>query len=90
VENYSVVITKDAAKEIEQIDRRSDREKILQRIQQLSVDPRPPGSKKLKGFRERYRLRQGDFRILYEIRDKVLVVTVVHVGHRKEIYRGNA
>jgi mRNA interferase RelE/StbE len=90
VGSYSVVVTKVAAKEIEQIDRRSDREKILQRIQQLGVDPRPPGSRKLKGFHERYRLRQGDFRILYEIRDRVLIVTVVHVGHRKEVYRGDA
>jgi mRNA interferase RelE/StbE len=89
VGNYSVVITKSAAKEIAQIDRRSDRDKILERIQRLRVDPRPQGSKKLKGSDERYRLRRGDFRILYEIRDEVLIVTVVHVGHRKEIYRGN-
>ncbi|MDP9362434.1 MAG: type II toxin-antitoxin system RelE/ParE family toxin [Acidobacteriota bacterium] len=88
--SYSVIITKAAAKEIEQIDRRSDREKILDRIRQLSADPRPHGSKKLKGWHERYRLRQGDFRILYEIRDAILIVTVVHVGHRKEVYRGNA
>jgi len=49
-------------------------------------DPRPPGSEKLSG-QERYRIRQGLYRIIYEINDDVLMVVVVKVGHRKEVYR---
>lgn len=85
--NYSVVFTKSAVKEISRIDSNADRERILKRIHDLSVNPRPDGSKKLKGFQDRYRLRQGDFRVLYEIRDRILVVTVIEVGNRREIYR---
>jgi mRNA interferase RelE/StbE len=55
-------------------------------IRSLAEDPRPPASKKLSGL-EQYRLRQGDYRILYSIADAVLTVFVVAVGHRKEIYR---
>jgi len=53
----------------------------------LAANPRPHGSKKLKGPFERYRLRQGDYRVLYEIRHEVLIVSVIHVGHRKDVYR---
>jgi mRNA interferase RelE/StbE len=49
-------------------------------------DPRPPGSEKLSG-QERYRIRQGLYRIIYEINDDVLMVVVVKAGHRKEVYR---
>jgi mRNA interferase RelE/StbE len=52
----------------------------------LRDDPRPPGSEKLSG-QERYRVRQGSYRILYEIEDQQVVVTVVKVGHRREVYR---
>jgi mRNA interferase RelE/StbE len=52
----------------------------------LAVDPRPQQSQKLSG-REQYRLRQGAYRILYAIQDDVLIVTVVKVGHRREVYR---
>jgi mRNA interferase RelE/StbE len=84
---YNVILTKEALKEIESVDRRADRTRIVERIHKLATDPRPPGSKKLKGPLERYRLRQGDYRILYEIRDEVLIVTIVHVGNRKDVYR---
>lgn len=59
---------------------------ILKRIEQLADNPRPSGCEKLSG-QERYRIRQGNYRILYEIRDEVLIVTVVKVGHRREVYR---
>jgi mRNA interferase RelE/StbE len=87
VASYSVIITKEALKEIASVDRRADRARIMDKIHQLARNPRPHGSKKLEGLYERYRLRQGDYRILYEIRDEVLIVTVVHVGHRKDVYR---
>lgn len=63
-----------------------DRRRIVTRIQGLETDPRPPGSEKLSG-EEKYRLRQGDYRILYEILDQELLVTVVRVANRKDAYR---
>lgn len=60
--------------------------RILARIDGLQDDPRPPGSVKLSG-QERYRLRQGNYRILYSIEDDELIVDVVKVGHRREVYR---
>jgi len=90
VASYRVIVSKEALKEIESIDRRSDRTRIMERIRKLADNPRPQGSKKLKGPFERYRLRQGDYRILYEIGDKILIVTIVQVGHRKDVYRGRA
>ncbi|MGA3086160.1 MAG: type II toxin-antitoxin system RelE/ParE family toxin [Thermodesulfobacteriota bacterium] len=65
---------------------KSDLKKILRRIRTLAEDPRPSGCEKLTG-QERYRLRQGRYRIVYSIQDKDLTVWVVKVGHRKDIYR---
>ena len=65
---------------------KSDLKKILQRIKTLAEDPRPSGCEKLTG-QERYRVRQGRYRIVYSIQDKELTVWVVKVGHRKDIYR---
>ncbi len=82
--SYKIVIKKSAAKEIENIDRK-DRIRIVEKIQSLSVDPRPQGSKKLSA-QEKFRIRQGNYRILYQIIDEELVVSVVKVGHRREVY----
>jgi len=87
VASYSVILTKEALNEIASVDSRVDRKRIWEKIHRLAGDPRPHGSKKLKGPFQRYRLRQGDYRILYEIRDDVLIVTVVQVGDRKDVYR---
>jgi mRNA interferase RelE/StbE len=65
---------------------KSDLKKIFQRIRTLAKDPRPSGCEKLTG-QERYRIREGRYRILYSIQDKDLTVWVVKVGHRKDIYR---
>lgn len=65
---------------------KSDVARILERIDSLRDDPRPPGSEKLSA-QERYRIRQGHYRILYEIADQEVLVTVVKVGHRREVYR---
>ncbi|CAN5745281.1 type II toxin-antitoxin system RelE/ParE family toxin [soil metagenome] len=78
--NYSVRFKRSAAKELEAVPLK-DRRRIVARIEQLQVDPRPPGCEKLSG-EEKYRLRQGNFRILYEILDRVLVITVVKIGRR--------
>ena len=65
---------------------KKDLRKILSRIEALATDPRPPGHEKLTGH-ERYRVRQGSYRIVHSIQDKDLTVWVVKVGHRKDIYR---
>jgi len=65
---------------------KKDLQKILHRIGALAEDPRPPGHEKLTG-QERYRVRQGHYRIVYSIQDEELTVWVVKVGHRKDIYR---
>jgi mRNA interferase RelE/StbE len=87
VASYKVLIKKSAAKELEAIAGRKDRERITRRIQALADDPRPMGVEKLSGTAEKFRIRQGDFRILYEIQDEVLVVYVVRIADRKEVYR---
>jgi mRNA interferase RelE/StbE len=65
---------------------KKDLQKILSRIGALAENPRPQGHEKLTG-QERYRIRQGRYRILYSIQDKELTVWVVKVGHRREVYR---
>jgi mRNA interferase RelE/StbE len=87
VASYKVLIKKSAAKELEAIAGTKDRERIARRIQALADDPRPMGVEKLSGTAEKYRIRQGDFRILYEIQDDVLVVYVVRIADRKDVYR---
>jgi mRNA interferase RelE/StbE len=87
VEKYRVSIKRSAVKEIEAIPQKKERQRIIQRIGQLAKDPRPTGSKKLSGH-DRYRIRQGSYRIVYSIEDNELVVVVVKVGHRKDVYRG--
>lgn len=84
---YRLVIKRSAAKELETIAGKKDRERIAQRILALADDPRPPGVEKLSGTSEKYRIRQGDFRVLYEVQDDVLVVFIVRIGDRKEVYR---
>lgn len=64
----------------------ADVRRILARIEALRDDPRPPGSEKLSA-QERYRVRQGDYRILYAIDDATSIVEVVKVGHRRDVYR---
>ena len=59
--------------------------RILEAIEGLKDDPRPPQSQKLSGS-EKYRLRKGKYRILYQIEDQVLVITVVKIAHRKDLY----
>ena len=81
-----LLIKRSAAKDIEAISRKADRRRIVQRIQALADDPRPSGAKRLSGS-ERYRLRQRPYRNLYEIEDDRLIVVVVKIGHRKDVYK---
>jgi len=82
---YKVFFKKSVWKDLESIPK-NDLTKILKRIEMLGDNPRPSGCEKLTG-QERYRLRQGKYRILYSIQDDELTVWVVKVGHRKEVYR---
>jgi mRNA interferase RelE/StbE len=82
---YEVRFRKSVAKDLDTIPKR-DVQRILSAIRGLAVDPRPPQSRKLSGA-ERYRLRCGAYRILYGIEDEILVVCVVKVAHRKDVYR---
>tara|TARA_B110000495_G_scaffold172695_1_gene161787 strand:- start:1791 stop:2051 length:261 start_codon:yes stop_codon:yes gene_type:complete len=83
--DFKVEIKKSAAKELEKIQKK-DRDRIIERIQALAADPRPPQSKKLSG-EEKYRIIQGDYRVLYQIYDEVITVVVVKVAHRREVYK---
>ena len=84
---YSLFIKPSAAKEIEAVGSKPDRVRIVGRIRNLANDPRPNGSEKLAGYDDRYRVRQGNYRIVYEIDDKAGHVTIFKVGHRKDVYR---
>lgn len=83
--NYRIEIKPSAAKEIEHL-QRADRVRVVEKIRSLAGNPRPMGGEKLSG-QERYRIRQGQFRILDEIHDERVVVVVVKVGDRKDVYR---
>ena len=84
---YRVQIKPSAVKEIEAIPQKKDRQRFVTRIAALGDTPRPPDCEKLSGQHERYRVRQGDYRIVYGIDDEGLRVSVVKVGHRKDVYR---
>ena len=82
---YKLLVKVSAAKEIEGIPKR-DRQRVINRITKLADDPRCAGCEKLSG-QERYRVRQGRFRILYTINDEEVIVVVVKVGHRRDVDR---
>ena len=83
---YSILIKPSAVKEIESIPLKRDRQRIVERIRDLTENPRPSGCEKLSG-QDKYRLRRGRYRILYSIEDEDLLVYVVKVAHRKDVYR---
>ncbi len=84
---YSVCIKTSAAKELEVVEPRSVRVKIVSRIRGLAREPRPPGCEKLAGAEDRLRIRQGAYRVLYTVDDELRRVEIVKVGHRREVYR---
>ena len=83
---YELRIKKSAAKELEAVSRKADRQRLVQQIQSLADNPRPPGCKKLSGS-NKYRIRQGNYRIVYSIENDKLVVYVVKIGDRKDVYK---
>lgn len=85
--SYDLVFKKSVAKDLRAFPNQ-DVKRIMQRIRSLADDPRPAGCEKLSG-QERYRVRQGVYRIVYEIEDDKLTVLVVKVGHRRDVYRSS-
>jgi mRNA interferase RelE/StbE len=85
VESYRLEVKRSAAKEIADLPK-AECKRVAAKIQLLASDPRPHGCEKLSGA-EKYRIRRGDYRILYEIDDSTKLVIIVKVGDRKEVYR---
>ena len=84
---YRVQIKTSAAKELDGIAQMSDRQRVVRRILGLAENPRPAGCQKLAGGNDRYRVRQGRFRIVYSVYDGERVVEVVKIGDRRSVYR---
>jgi mRNA interferase RelE/StbE len=85
VASYRLLIKPSAAKELEALPTR-DRKRVVTKIQQLASNPRPNGTEKLSG-QQRYRLRQGHYRVLYAIDDAQSAVVIAKIGHRQDVYR---
>jgi len=85
VASYNVLIKRSAAKELEGLPPKIRRQ-VAAKVAGLAVTPRPQGVEKLSG-QEKYRIRQGDYRVLYSIDDTAETVTVVKIGHRRDVYR---
>ncbi len=84
---YEIEISESAEKFLEKVPKK-DRLRIIEKIDALEKDPIPSGSIKLHGYKEAlYRIRSGDYRVVYSIKKDVLIVLVVEIGHRREIYR---
>lgn len=64
-----------------------DRAAVIDRIEKLKNNPKPVGSAKLKGSTNLYRIRQGDYRVIYKIENDVLVIIIIRIGHRRDIYK---
>lgn len=85
---YRLLIKPSAAREIDAVGTKRDRQRIVSRIHALASEPRPPGSEKLSGSAAHLRVRQGAYRIVYVVDDAHRTVEVIKVGHRREVYRG--
>ncbi len=84
---YKLQIKPSAAKELEAVGQKKDRQRIAGRIETLAEMPRPRDCEKLSGHRDLYRVREGSYRIVYSIDEQNVIVHVIKIGHRKEIYR---
>jgi mRNA interferase RelE/StbE len=84
---YSLTIKPSAAKELENVSDKATLARLIQKIQLLATQPRPSGAEKLAGRPNLYRVRQGNYRVIYSVDDQSRVVDVVKVGHRRDVYR---
>ena len=85
MEKYNIEISSSAEKSLKKVPKK-DISKIIKTIQHLAITPFPSGSRKLQGEEDVYRVRQGHYRIIYEVLAKKLVILVLKIGHRKDIY----
>lgn len=83
---YSIVVNPHIEKTLSKVNA-SDARRIRDQIRNLPIDPRPSNSIKMKGEGDTYRVRVGDYRIIYEIHDKKLLILVINVGHRRDVYK---
>jgi mRNA interferase RelE/StbE len=83
--SYQVVIKPAAQRQLRKLALAVQRD-LIALIEGLSEQPRPPGCKKLKGRQNQYRVRSGDYRIIYSIEDTSLTIKVIKVGHRRDVY----
>lgn len=84
---YRVSIKRSASRELESVAQKGDRQRLVTRIEALGSNPRPPGCEKLAGYTDRYRVRQGDYRVVYSVDDGERIVVIFKIGHRREVYR---
>ena len=84
---YRLLIKTSAAKELEAVGTKADRQRIVGRLQAIAVSPRGQGAEKLAGHADRYRVRQASYRIIYLIDDGRREITIFRIGQRKEVYR---
>ena len=87
MESYRLQIKKSASKELESLGTKKDRQRLVRAINALARDPRPPGCEKLSVEEDKYRVRQGNYRIVYSVDDRARLVLVTKIGDRKEVYR---
>jgi mRNA interferase RelE/StbE len=87
VADYSLSIKPSAAKELQSISEKATLTRMIEKVKSLATQPRPSGSEKLAGRPNLYRVRQGNYRVIYSVDDEARVIDVVKVGHRKDVYR---
>ena len=87
MEGYRLIIKPSASKELQSITDKDTLLRLIERIKLLQVQPRPSGSEKLAGRLSLYRVRQGNYRVIYSVDDQSHVVDIIKVGHRRDVYR---
>ena len=87
MEGYRLIIKPSASKELQAITDKDTLLRLIERIKLLQVQPRPSGSEKLASRLSLYRVRQGNYRVIYSVDDQSHVVDIIKVGHRRDVYR---
>ncbi|MEY3334511.1 MAG: type II toxin-antitoxin system RelE family toxin [Cuspidothrix sp.] len=83
---YEIIITKSIQKQLDNLPN-NIQERVYDKISQLAEEPRPDGVVKLKGYDNEYRIRIGDYRLVYEIQDEQLIVLIIQCKHRRDVYK---
>jgi len=83
---YKVEISRTAERQLRKLGA-ADRRRVVHALVELADDPHPPGSRKLSGYTDVFRIRVGLFRVLYSVEGRTLIVIILKIGHRKDVYR---